>query len=105
MGKGLPALKYLSRYLYRGVLPDRDIINTTDTEVSFRYTDSETQQKEIKTLPVLTILYGKYCNTLSLKAFGECEITAYAAWRRSGIEAEEDTTVLDDGGQTGLQHY
>ncbi|MBM7072173.1 transposase [Shewanella sp. 202IG2-18] len=45
------------RYLYRGVLPDRDIINATDTEVSFRYTDSETQQKKIKTLPVLTFLW------------------------------------------------
>ena len=57
VGKGLPALKYLSRYLYRGVLPDRDIINTTDTDVSFRYTDSETQQKKIKTLPVLQFLW------------------------------------------------
>lgn len=57
VGKGLPALKYLSRYLYRGVLPDRDIIKATDTEVSFRYTDSETRQKKIKTLPVLKFLW------------------------------------------------
>jgi hypothetical protein len=30
VGYGLPALQYLSRYLYRGVLPDKDIIDTSN---------------------------------------------------------------------------
>ncbi|CAM3080875.1 hypothetical protein VIRA109638_12585 [Vibrio rarus] len=37
VGYGLPALKYLSRYLYRGVLPDKDIIKISDKDVTFRY--------------------------------------------------------------------
>ncbi len=57
VGKGLSALKYLSRYLYRGVLPDKDIVKVTDTDVSFRYIDSETKQSQIKTLPTLRFLW------------------------------------------------
>ncbi|WP_133309863.1 IS91 family transposase [Parashewanella spongiae] len=57
VGKGLPALKYLSRYLYRGVLPDRDIVKVADDTVSFRYIDSETKQTQIKTLPTLKFLW------------------------------------------------
>ncbi|MFT5665231.1 MAG: hypothetical protein ACI9JR_002639 [Gammaproteobacteria bacterium] len=39
VGYGLPALQYLSRYLYRGVLPDKDIIDTSNNTVTFRYKD------------------------------------------------------------------
>lgn len=42
VGRGLPALQYLSRYLYRGVISERNIINDDGTEVTFRYQDSET---------------------------------------------------------------
>lgn len=42
VGRGLPALKYLSRYLYRGVISERDIINDDGTYVTFRYRDSDT---------------------------------------------------------------
>lgn len=42
VGKGLPALQYLSRYLYRGVISERNIINDDGTYVTFRYRDSET---------------------------------------------------------------
>jgi hypothetical protein len=57
VGYGLPALKYLSRYLYRGVLPDQDILTTSDTAVTFRYQDSQTQRTELRTLPVLEFLW------------------------------------------------
>ncbi len=57
VGKGLPALKYLSRYLYRGVLPDNDIIKVTDKTVSFRYTDSATKQSQVRTLPTVEFLW------------------------------------------------
>jgi hypothetical protein len=43
VGHGLPALKYLSRYLYQGVLPDQDIIHYDQHNVTFRYTDSTTK--------------------------------------------------------------
>lgn len=57
VGFGLPALQYLSRYLYRGVLPDKDIIKVTDTDVTFRYLDSQTNTYQTRTLPVLKFLW------------------------------------------------
>jgi hypothetical protein len=57
VGYGLPALKYLSRYLYRGVLPDKDILETSATAVTFRYQNSQTQCIETRTLPVLEFLW------------------------------------------------
>jgi hypothetical protein len=42
VGRGLPALKYLSRYLYRGVISNRNIVSDDGTFVTFRYKDSNT---------------------------------------------------------------
>ena len=56
VGQGLPALKYLSRYLYRGVLPDKDIIHYDQRTVTFRYTDSATNKTTHRTLPTLKFL-------------------------------------------------
>ena len=57
VGKGLPALQYLSRYLYRGVLPDRSIVSDIDGQVSFEYEDSQSQSKKIRTLPATEFLW------------------------------------------------
>jgi hypothetical protein len=56
VGHGLPALKYLSRYLYRGVLPDKDIIDYDQDKVTFRYEDSTTKKLTLRTLPPLKFL-------------------------------------------------
>jgi hypothetical protein len=56
VGYGLPALKYLSRYLYRGVLADKDIISHDKSKVTFRYIDSTTKKTEKRTLPTLEFL-------------------------------------------------
>jgi len=50
VGRGKPALKYLSRYLYRGVLSERNIIANDDGRVTFRYIDSDTGQTRNRTL-------------------------------------------------------
>ncbi len=42
VGKGLPALKYLSRYLYRGVISEKNIIDDDGSHITFRYRDSAT---------------------------------------------------------------
>src|SRR5690606_3781043 len=42
VGRGLPALKYLSRYLYRGVISDRNILRDDGEQVTFQYKDSQT---------------------------------------------------------------
>lgn len=57
VGFGLSSLQYLSRYLYRGVLPDKDIINITDENVTFRYKEGETNIIKTRTLPVLKFLW------------------------------------------------
>ncbi len=56
VGRGQPALEYLSRYLYRGVLPDSDIIKVEENTVTFRYKESQTQQWKSRTLPTLQFL-------------------------------------------------
>jgi hypothetical protein len=42
VGKGLPALQYLSRYLYRGVISEHNIIENDGSYVTFRYRDGDT---------------------------------------------------------------
>jgi hypothetical protein len=42
VGKGLPALTYLARYLYRGVISENNILDDDGTHVTFRYKDSRT---------------------------------------------------------------
>ena len=56
IGYGLPALKYLSRYLYRGVISDKDIISTSNGRVIFKYQDSETNTTKYRNLPTLAFL-------------------------------------------------
>jgi hypothetical protein len=50
VGKGLPALKYLSRYLYRGVISEKNIISCRDGQVTFSYIESGSGQKCCRTL-------------------------------------------------------
>jgi len=50
VGKGLPALKYLSRYLYRGVISEKNIISNKNGWVTFRYTNSDTGETQYRTL-------------------------------------------------------
>ncbi len=41
IGKGLPAFKYLSRYLYRGVISENNILSDRDGQITFRYQDNK----------------------------------------------------------------
>lgn len=50
VGRGKPALKYLSRYLYRGVLSEHNIIANEGGQVTFKYIDSKTGQTRFRTL-------------------------------------------------------
>jgi hypothetical protein len=51
VGKGLEALQYLSRYLYRGVISQRNILRDDGDNVTFQYQDSNTKRFETRTLP------------------------------------------------------
>lgn len=57
VGFGLSSFKYLSRYLYRGVLPDKDIVSITDDSVTFRYKEGSTNITKTRTLPILKFLW------------------------------------------------
>ena len=50
VGTGISALKYLSRYLYRGVINERNIITNQDGQVTFRYIDDKTKEGSRRTL-------------------------------------------------------
>lgn len=50
VGEGLPALKYLSRYLYRGVISEKNILSSRNGRVTFRYTNSDTGETETRSL-------------------------------------------------------
>jgi hypothetical protein len=49
-GKGLSALKYLSRYLYRGVIAGTNILSNQDGKVTFKYVESSTGKIRCRTL-------------------------------------------------------
>jgi len=48
VGAGDKALIYLGRYLYRGVIREKDIIRCHDGEVTYRYRDSKTKRYQTK---------------------------------------------------------
>jgi len=50
VGFGDKALVYLGRYLYKGVIQERDIIACENGKVTFRYRNSKTKQLQLKTV-------------------------------------------------------
>jgi len=50
VGTGITAMKYLSRYLYRGVISERNIIANQDGKVTFRYIDGKTKEVRHRTM-------------------------------------------------------
>lgn len=57
VGQGITALKYLSRYLYRGVISEKNIIANKNGYVTFRYVDSSSGKTEFRTLPGVDFLW------------------------------------------------
>ena len=50
VGSGEKALIYLGRYLYRGVIAEKDIVACADGQVSFRYRNAKTGKMERRTV-------------------------------------------------------
>ncbi len=57
VGPGDKALKYLSRYLYRGVISENDILTNSKGRVTFRYKESKTRKLVTTTLPAVDFLW------------------------------------------------
>jgi hypothetical protein len=49
-GKGIFALKYLSRYLYRGVISEKNIVSNRNGFITFKYIDSKTGDTKYRRL-------------------------------------------------------
>ena len=50
VGNGQKALVYLGRYLYRGVIQERDILRCAEGQVTFRYRDSASGKNTTRTV-------------------------------------------------------
>ncbi len=57
VGSGEKALLYLGRYLYKGVILEKDIITCENGQVTFRYRNSKTKQLEHRTVPGTQFLW------------------------------------------------
>ena len=65
-GKGTGTLKYLSRYLYRGVISENNIISMNNGQVTYRYQSSSSGKYEIRSLPAATFLWKMMMHVLPL---------------------------------------
>jgi hypothetical protein len=50
VGKGITALKYLSKYLYRGVISEKNIVSNQNGQVTFKYIESKTGNTRYRTV-------------------------------------------------------
>ena len=57
VGNGQKALVYLGRYLYRGVIQERDIIGCDNGQVTYRWRDSKTNKTAQRTVSGATFLW------------------------------------------------
>ena len=57
VGSGEPALIYLGRYLYRGVIREKDIVACGDGQVCFRYQDAKNGRTEQRTVSGVDFLW------------------------------------------------
>ena len=57
VGSGEKALIYLGRYLYRGVIREKDILACNEAQVTFRYRNAKTGRMELRTVPGAQFLW------------------------------------------------
>lgn len=57
VGNGEKAMVYLGRYLYRGVIQEKDILSCDDGQVRFRYRDSQTGKNAVRTVSGAAFLH------------------------------------------------
>jgi len=57
VGKGDKAIVYLGRYLYRGVIQEKDIVSCSNNLVTFCFVNSKTKRQDTKTVSVFKFLW------------------------------------------------
>ncbi len=63
-GSGEPALMYLSKYLYKGVIQEKNILNHDAGIVTFQYKESDTDMLRTRSLPAADFLFLLLSHTL-----------------------------------------
>jgi hypothetical protein len=86
VGKGLPALQYLSRYLYRGVISEKHILKDDGERITFGYVDGNTGEYRTRTIDGETFLWLVYQHVLP-----------------KGFRRVRDCGFLNGNGQSTLQ--
>ncbi len=56
-GEGKKAIIYLGRYLYRGVIQEKDILSVKEGKVTFRYQNGQTKRQETRTVSGVKFLW------------------------------------------------
>jgi len=56
VGNGIPAIKYLARYMYRIALSNKNILSCKNGNVIFRYKDNDTKEQKKMILPVIEFI-------------------------------------------------
>ncbi len=57
VGRGETAFVYLARYLYRGVITEKNIIKEGENVISFKYQENQSKQWKIRTEPTAKFLW------------------------------------------------
>jgi len=57
VGKGRKAIIYLSKYLYRGVISEKNILSCKNGMVTFRYKNSKTNKYQTRTVSAVSFLW------------------------------------------------
>ncbi len=64
VGRGNKALVYLGRYLYRGVIQEKNILSCQNGQVTFRYQNSKTKKYQTRTLSAIKFLWLIFAHIL-----------------------------------------
>ncbi|WP_258183140.1 transposase [Vibrio splendidus] len=86
-------IRSLARYLYRGVLPDEDIISITDDTVTFRYKKSQTNAWRTRTLPTLKFLLLILQHALP-KGLQRVRDYGFLTWSSTRLKSPHSTAVI-----------
>ncbi len=107
VGTGEKALVYLGRYLYRGVIQEKDILRCQDGQVTYRWRDSKTKKMAQRTLSAVEFLrlvlqhvlpkgfrrarnYG-FLHSNSKRLIALLHMLVFKLWRKTPTESATQT--------------
>ena len=90
VGKGLPALKYLSRYLYRGVILENNIVSNKNGNVIFKYVENRTGKICYRTLKRRRLLMARLTTCFTQRLSSGQRLWLFAWQRQEAVIARSD---------------